>query len=112
MSFQGMGKSIVRWDFLPGAGGEVVFCSPDTHRRDESAAGYSSVGCTPALPASASPAGFILKHLVATVNSYSRWGGFFDRNNAESQPALTRRRIQILARNVRNISVTFLIEAT
>lgn len=29
----------------------MVFCSaPATHRRDESAASYSSAGCTPALP--------------------------------------------------------------
>src|SRR5260370_40763227 len=32
--------------------------SPLPHRLDESATGYSSVGCSPALPASASPAGF------------------------------------------------------
>src|SRR5437899_11509939 len=32
--------------------------SPLPHRLDESATGYSSAGCSPALPASASPAGF------------------------------------------------------
>src|SRR5437899_11368689 len=32
--------------------------SPLPHRLDESATGYSLAGCSPALPASASPAGF------------------------------------------------------
>src|ERR1035438_1119300 len=57
------------------AGGEVVFCSaPNAHRRDESAASYSLTGCTPALPASASLAGFILEHPAATVNKYNDTG--------------------------------------
>jgi hypothetical protein len=39
--------------------GETPFGSaPESHRLDEFAASYSSAGCTPAVPASASPAGF------------------------------------------------------
>src|SRR6202165_561239 len=36
-------------------GGPRSGCAPGSHRRDESAAGYSLAGCAPAVPASASP---------------------------------------------------------
>ena len=41
--------------FAPGA--KEFPASPRPHRLDESATGYSLAGCSPALPASASPAG-------------------------------------------------------
>jgi hypothetical protein len=51
------------------AGGETVSGStPGAHRLDEFAASYSLAGCTPALPASASPAGSILKQPAETAN--------------------------------------------
>lgn len=48
--------------------GAVFFSVPAPHRLDESAAGYSLAGCTPAEPASASPAGFIFDQPAETVN--------------------------------------------
>jgi hypothetical protein len=57
MSFQGMGKSIVPMLFQNRS--EVDFAP--VHRSDEFAAGYSSTGCSPAEPVSASPAELILR---------------------------------------------------
>jgi hypothetical protein len=51
MSFEGMGKSI-RTIEAP-----ILKTDASTHRSDEFPAGYSLAGCSPALPASASPAG-------------------------------------------------------
>jgi hypothetical protein len=67
------------------AGGEAVFCyAPATHRLDESAAGYSLAGCSPAEPASASPADTIFIPSAESVNRHRhRGGGFFDQQNAE-----------------------------
>jgi hypothetical protein len=67
------------------AGGEAVFCyAPATHRLDESAAGYSLAGCSPAEPASASPADTIFIPSAETVNRHRhRDGGFFDQQNED-----------------------------
>ena len=50
---------------------------PRAHRLDEFAASYSLAGCTPALPASSSPAGSILKQPAQTVNRSLREVGDF-----------------------------------
>jgi hypothetical protein len=61
-----------RWDLFFGQEAKWSSAPPlPPHRRDESAASYSSAGCTPASPASASLAGFILKHPAATVNIHN-----------------------------------------
>jgi hypothetical protein len=67
------------------AGGEAIFCyAPATHRLDESAAGYSLAGCSPAEPASASPADTIFIPSAETVNRHRhRDGGFFDQQNED-----------------------------
>jgi hypothetical protein len=60
------------------------------HRVDEFAASYSLAGCTPALPASASPAGSILKHPAETVNrSRRKLGDFSTGTMGNFQPVLT-----------------------
>jgi hypothetical protein len=51
-----MSKSINPMYFLYPEG-EPLGLRPRSHRLDEFAAGYSLAGCSPALPASASPAG-------------------------------------------------------
>jgi hypothetical protein len=51
-----------------------------SHRLDEFAASYSLVGCTPAEPASASPAGSIFIPPAEFVN-YHEGGAFFDWQN-------------------------------
>ena len=75
----------IRWVSRIRTGGETVSGSaPDSHRLDEFAAGYSLAGCTPAEPASASPAGFIFTQPAGTVNRHPRQGGgIFDRQNGE-----------------------------
>lgn len=85
MSFLRHGQIYRPMGSSPRAGGEAGFRSaPATHRRDESAAGYSLAGCSPAEPASASPADTIFIPPAATVNRHHhRSGGFFDRQNAE-----------------------------
>src|SRR5579864_6296004 len=56
--------------------------SPLPHRLDESATGYSLAGCSPALPASASPAGFHAAPISRNSQALlSRPGEFFDRRN-------------------------------
>jgi hypothetical protein len=61
--------------------------SPLPHRLDQSATGYSSAGCSPALPASASPAGFHAvpnsRNSQALLNSTTEhvWGIFDRRDN-------------------------------
>ena len=64
---------------------------PRTHRLDEFAASYSLTGCTPALPASASPAGSILRQPAKTVNRSLREVGDFSTGTVRNfQPVLTR----------------------
>ena len=41
---------------------------PGDHRSDESSAGYSFLGCSPAVPTSASPAATSFSHYPAAVN--------------------------------------------
>ncbi len=53
------GEGLRPWGFLVGARSELA--SPPTHRLDESAVGYSSAGCSPAEPASASPTALIVQ---------------------------------------------------
>src|SRR5579863_5558362 len=60
-----MSKSISPMSFLK-PGTKFFPASPRSHRSDEFAAGYSSAVCSPALPASALPAGFHLQ----TAGSY------------------------------------------
>src|SRR5579863_1580001 len=64
---------------------------PRSHRLDEFAASYSSAGCTPALPASASPAGSIFDHPAETVNHHLwRVGEFSTGTMRNFQPVLTK----------------------
>jgi hypothetical protein len=66
-------------------GGEAIFCyAPATHRLDESAAGYSLAGCSPAEPASASPADTIFIPSVATVNRHRQQVGDFSFSKTRS----------------------------
>src|SRR6266850_7141455 len=53
-----MSRSINPMRFFLAPGAKQSPASPLPHRLDESATGYSLAGCSPALPASASPAGF------------------------------------------------------
>ena len=50
---------------------------PGSHRPDEFATGYSLAGCTPALPASASPAEPMLNQPAGTVNHHLARAGDF-----------------------------------
>jgi len=60
--YRPMGSSLL-------AGGEAIFCyAPATDRLDESAAGYSLAGCSPAESASASPAGSKCKGCPCTYS--------------------------------------------
>jgi hypothetical protein len=55
-----------------------------SHRIDEFATGYSSAGCTPAEPASASPADFIFIQPVGNCKpSPAKGGGFFIQHHEE-----------------------------
>jgi len=45
-----------------------------THRTDEFPAGYSSAGCSPAVPASASPASAILLELILNAKDFAANG--------------------------------------
>jgi hypothetical protein len=55
-----------------------------SHRIDEFATGYSSAGCTPAEPASASPAGYIFFQPAGTCKpSPLQGGGIFVQQNEE-----------------------------
>ena len=65
--------------------GEAVSSSaPSSHRLDEFAASYSLAGCTPALPASASPAGFYLPSTGRNCKPPPHEGwGIFNRQNEE-----------------------------
>src|SRR6266567_4412229 len=62
--------------FVPGA--KQSPASPLPHRLDESATGYSLAGCSPALPASASPAGFyaLLNSRNSQALPQQAWGIF------------------------------------
>jgi hypothetical protein len=58
-------------NFIENRGASV--CPPRTHR-NEFPAEYSLAGCSPAWPASASSAGFILHNLVSFANNFSANG--------------------------------------
>ena len=53
-------------EIFPSDGGASPAANASAHRLDEFPAGYSSAGCSPALPASASPAG----HQYAVMSSF------------------------------------------
>jgi len=52
----------------PEGGRTEASTSLGDHRSDESSAGYSSLGCSPAVPTSASPAATSFSHYPAAVN--------------------------------------------
>ena len=61
------------------------------HRPDESATGYSSASCTPALLASASPVRSMVKPMAGTVNHhFHRAGEFSTGDLGNFQPELTK----------------------
>jgi hypothetical protein len=63
---------------------------PRSHRLDEFAAGYSSASCSPAEPASASPADSILNQSAESVNHrLCRVGEFSTGGMGNFQPELT-----------------------
>jgi hypothetical protein len=75
-------QSDVVFFFRPGRG--LRGLRPGTHRLDEFAVGYSLAGCSPAEPASASPAGFYLPFTSRNCKPPPNEGwGIFDRNNEE-----------------------------
>ena len=59
--------------FIAGSG-PLLQPRPRPHRLDESAAGYSLAGCSPALPASASPAGAIILWFRAKTKAFAANG--------------------------------------
>jgi hypothetical protein len=65
-----MSKSIDPMSLLK-SGTKLFTASPRSHRSDEFAASYSSAGCSPALPASASPAGFHLQAAGSFLSTLS-----------------------------------------
>lgn len=69
--FQASGNLSIRCE--PWNREQLVGCSL-IHRLDEFPAGYSSAGCSPALPASASPAGTILQRTGLPVDAFSANG--------------------------------------
>jgi hypothetical protein len=69
MSFEGMGKSIRR---IKGATIITTRHPPLAHHSDEFPAGYSSTGCSPALPVSASPAGTDYVHRLPKSGPFER----------------------------------------
>ncbi len=70
-------RSDGRWaaEKKPGA---ISAAAPGAHRLDEFAAGYSLAGCSPALPASASPARSMLSNTVVVhkTTTATRVGNF------------------------------------
>jgi hypothetical protein len=83
MSFPRHGQ-IYRWPLAKTLEAKPLQLRPQCHRIDEFATGYSLAGCSPAEPASASPAGFIFIPPAETVNRHHQLGGgFFNRQNAE-----------------------------
>jgi hypothetical protein len=58
--------------------GATLGDAPGAHRLDEFATGYSLAGCSPALPASASPASSMPNNMVAALKTTtSTWVGNF-----------------------------------
>ena len=58
--------------------GATLAAAPGAHRLDEFAAGYSLAGCSPAEPASASPAASMSNNKVAALKTTtSTWVGNF-----------------------------------
>jgi hypothetical protein len=87
-----MGKSINPMSCSLNAKGEA-HCGlrPRPHRLDEFAASYSSTGCSPAEPASASPAGFYLPFTSRNCKPPLGEGwGIFDRNNEDFSTGIDR----------------------
>ena len=89
VSFLGMSKSIGPISILK-SGTKLFPASPQSHRSDEFAIGYSSAVCSPAWPASASPAGFHLQ----TAGSYLSTGSFSQISKLDSK-APTRQNINV-----------------
>ena len=89
MSFLRHGQ-IYQSDVVSGWRRSCFRLRPRSHRLDEFAASYSSAGCTPALPASASPAGSILNQPAESVNHQLRRVGEFSTGTMGNfQPELT-----------------------
>jgi hypothetical protein len=51
--------------------GAILANRAPAHRNDESPAGYSSAGCSPAEPASASPAGAIMLRWISLAKNFA-----------------------------------------
>src|SRR5580658_835790 len=89
MSFLRHGQ-IYQSDVVSGGRRSIFRLRPRSHRLDEFAASYSSAGCTPALPASASPAGSIFNQPAETVNHHLRRVGEFSTGTMGNfRPVLT-----------------------
>jgi hypothetical protein len=85
--------------FLSGGRRSCCWLRLRSHRLDEFAASYSLAGCTPALPASALPAGVILYQPAETVNQHFREVGDFSIGRMGNfQLVLTVGRIGLLRR--------------
>ena len=86
-------------------GGETILGSPSSsHRIDEFATGYSSAGCTPAEPASASPAGFIFTQRLETVNRHHHKVEEFSSSIMRNfQPVLTQIRSRSVCGEITNL---------
>ncbi len=66
---------------------------PESHPLDEFAASYSSAGCTPAVPASASPAGFYVPSASRNCKPPLAQGwGIFNRHNEEFSTGVDKQR--------------------
>ena len=61
-------------EIYPSDGGQTLGAQPPAHRLDEFPAGYSSAGCSPAEPASASPATSNMRYVVIADNGLSANG--------------------------------------
>jgi hypothetical protein len=71
-----MGKSINPMFILKIQGGAAFGSALNLHRLDEFATGYSLAGCTPAEPASASPAGFHLRTSIIICQAFLKAGEY------------------------------------
>jgi hypothetical protein len=61
-------------EIFPSDGGAGLAANTPAHRLDEFPAGYSLAGCSPAGPASASPALYILHAAFSPYNEFSSNG--------------------------------------
>ena len=64
-------EEIYPCDESDGREGAIPKNHAPAHRNDESPAGYSSAGCSPAVPASASPAGAIFLGFVLNAKHFA-----------------------------------------